>query len=73
MRWATGTKKAPVTLKVEVKFSWVCDLSVHDGTSRAIARPITIALVLWEESNMVSLAYHDNRDLRTDFELLACL
>lgn len=73
MRWTTGAQKASVALKVEVEFSWVCDLSIHDSTSRTIARPITIAFVLWEEPNMMSLAYHDDRDLRINFEFLARL
>jgi len=70
---SAGAQESSVTLKVEVKFSGMSDLTIDDSASRAIATPIGVPLRLREETDMVALSNNDDCDLGIDTQLLACL
>lgn len=57
-------------LQVEVKFNGVDDVAVDNGARFAVAAlPIRLAWVVWidgEESDVVSLANHDDSDVGSD-------
>jgi hypothetical protein len=61
-----------VALQVEVEFSRVCYVSVHNGTGRTIPAPI--CGVGWrEETNMMAFSNNNNGDRWIYSSVLACL
>lgn len=50
----TSTQETTMALQVEIEFGRVWDVLVYNGTGWTIAAPITIPLVLREESNVVA-------------------
>jgi hypothetical protein len=51
----TGPEQTTMTLQVEVELSRVSDLSVDNGPSGTITRPISIPFALWEKPDVMAL------------------
>ena len=52
-----------MALKVEVELRRMSDVVVDDRPGRAVATPILILAVLGEETDVVALSDHDDREL----------
>jgi len=57
--------------QVEVEFGRMPNIPIDHGSGRAVAAPVSIPLILREETHMVALANHNDGDRRIDSEFLA--
>ena len=61
-----------MALEEEFELGGVDDVNIDDCSRGAVFALVRVSIVLWEETDMMSLAHRDHGDLGSDTKALAC-